>query len=169
MQIRHSLILTGIAAVGAGAAPSALAETLDLTVTLPRMTVAEYHPPYVAIWLEKEGSPARTLSVWYDVDKPKNAGTKWLRDIRLWWRVSGRSMQFPADGVSGATRGPGTHKVSIPAGKLGNGAYTLVIEASREAGGREAVRVPFTVSGGKGSGKAAGTSELGAVALTVKP
>jgi hypothetical protein len=121
MQIRHRLILTGVAAVGAGAASPALAETLDLTVTIPRMSVAEYHSPYVAIWLEKEGAAPRTLSVWYDIDKPKNAGTKWLRDIRLWWRASGRTLQFPADGISGATRAPGTHKLSLPAGKLGNG------------------------------------------------
>ncbi|HEX7782372.1 MAG TPA: DUF2271 domain-containing protein [Sphingobium sp.] len=169
MQIRHSLILTGVAAVGAGAASPALAETLDLTVTIPRMSVAEYHSPYVAIWLEKEGAAPRTLSVWYDIDKPKNGGTKWLRDIRLWWRASGRTLQFPADGISGATRAPGTHKLSLPAGKLGNGAYTLVVEAARESGGRETVRLPVTVSGGKGSAKAAGTAELGAVALTVKP
>jgi hypothetical protein len=169
MQIRYSLIFTGAVAVGAGLAPPALAETIDLTVTIPRMSVAEYHSPYVAIWLEKEGVAPRTLSVWYDIDKPRNAGTKWLRDIRLWWRASGRTMTFPADGISGATRAPGTHKLSLPAGKLDNGAYTLVVEAARESGGRETVRLPVTVSGGKGSAKAAGTAELGAVSLIVKP
>ena len=36
-------------------------------------------------------------------------GTKWLADLRAWWRKGGRSMTLPADGVSGATRAPGQY------------------------------------------------------------
>lgn len=169
MQLSYRIVLTGVSlgAAGALAAPAA-AETIDLTVTIPRLSVAEYHKPYVAVWLEKAGSPARTLSVWYDQGKRNNAGTKWLRDVRSWWRISGRTMRFPADGVSGATRAPGPQRVSLPVGALANGAYTLVVEAAREGGGREAVRVPFNWSGGRATGRAAGQAELGAVSLTVQ-
>ncbi|MCP3730543.1 DUF2271 domain-containing protein [Sphingomonas sp. MG17] len=166
MQLR----ITGLtaSAIGAGLfAPGlAHAQTLDISVTIPRLTVAEYHRPYVAIWLEQEGAAPKTLAVWYDDDMKANEGTKWLRDVRQWWRASGRAMKFPAAGVSGATKAPGTHKLSLKP-QLGPGNYTLVVEAAREVGGRELVRLPFSLPKG-GTTRAAGSSELGAVALTVK-
>ena len=175
MQISHKMILGGGTALGmAGlAATPASAETLNLTVNIPRLSVAEYHRPYVAIWLEKEGTAPRTLAVWYDFDMRGGEGTKWLRDVRQWWRVSGRTLSFPADGISGATRAPGPQKIAFttgkgPLGKLTPGNYTLVVEAAREVGGRELVKLPFTFPGKAGatvSGK--GSTELGAISLTI--
>ncbi|SEJ32445.1 Hypothetical protein SAMN05518849_10555 [Sphingobium sp. AP50] len=171
MQIRHSLLLTGTAALGAAATPAS-AETLNLTVNIPRLSVAEYHRPYVAIWIEKEGATPRSLSVWYDGAKRNGEGTKWLRDVRQWWRASGRAMSFPANGVTGATRAPGDNKIAFtsgkgPLGQLAPGNYTLLVEAAREVGGREVVRLPFSWPPKPGATvKAAGSSELGAVALT---
>ncbi len=174
MQISHRLALTGVAALGAAgtAATPAAAQTLNLSVAIPRLSVAEYHRPYVAIWIEKEGAAPRTLSVWYDVDKAKGEGTKWLRDVRQWWRASGRSLSFPANGVSGATRAPGDQKIAFTAGKgplgaLSPGNYTLIVEAAREVGGREMLRLPFAWPPKPGATvKAQGSSELGAIALT---
>ncbi|WP_313808570.1 DUF2271 domain-containing protein [Sphingobium sp.] len=174
MQISHRIVLTGgatLSAVGALAAP-ATARTLDVTLTLPRLSVAEYHRPYVAVWLEKEGAPARTLSILYDVDKRNNGGAKWLRDVRMWWRASGRSLTVPADGVSGATRAPGTHKLSFTSGTggmpaLAPGKYTLVVEAARENGGRELVRVPLNVTATGARGSATGQFELGTVSAVL--
>jgi hypothetical protein len=169
--------LTGLATAALGGIAffpgAAAAQTLDLTITIPRLSVAEYHKPYVAVWLEKEGAAPRTLAVWYDTDMRGGQGTKWLRDIRQWWRASGRGMTFPADGVSGATRAPGAQKLSLTAGRggmpqLSGGNYTLVIEAAREVGGREVVRLPFAWNGKSATASAKGTSELGAVSLTVK-
>lgn len=166
MQLRT----TGLTATALGAgllAPGmASAQTLEVTLTIPRLTVAEYHRPYVAIWLEKEGAAPKTLAVFYDADMKDNEGTKWLRDIRQWWRASGRSMKFPAAGVTGATKAPGTHKLSLKP-QLAPGNYTLVVEAAREVGGRELLRLPFALPKG-GTARAAGKSELGAVTLTVK-
>lgn len=169
---------TGLTATAIGAglfAPGmAMAQTLDVSVTIPRLTVAEYHRPYVAIWIEQEGGPAQTLSVWYDVDLKNNEGTKWLRDVRQWWRVSGRSMRFPADGVTGATRAPGPQRISFTAGRgpigaLAPGQYTLVVEAAREVGGRELVRVPFAWPPRPGqAARATGSSELGAVSIAFR-
>ena len=93
MQLTHRLSRTGIAlgAMGAIAVPAA-AQTMDVTVTIPRLNVAEYHRPYVAMWIEKAGATPRTISIWYDFDMKDNEGTKWLRDVRQWWRMSGRSL-----------------------------------------------------------------------------
>ena len=163
------------AALGAGTLFPALAsaQTMDLSVEIPRLKVAEYHKPYVAMWLEKPGTAPRTIAVWYDVDKRGGEGTKWLRDVRQWWRASGRTMQFPADGVSGATRAPGAQKLRLVAGRDGMpaltpGQYTLVVEAAREVGGRELVRLPFAWNGSTASASARGATELGAVSFTLK-
>lgn len=158
MRPTHLLTLAGVAAFPAGAGAN------TVTVTIPRLTVAEYHRPYVAIWLEPAaGGPARTVAVWYDVKKGgKEPGTKWLADLRSWWRKGGRSLNLPANGVSGATRAPGQYQIPLPA-DLAPGAYVLSVEAARETGGRELVSVPLKVPGG--GGNAAGTHELGAVTV----
>ena len=50
------------------------------------------------------------------------------------------------------------------------GNYTLVVEAAREVGGRELLRIPFEWKGkAPSTGKAQGKEELGAVTLTAKP
>lgn len=169
MQLTHPVILAGLPF--AAASPAA-AQSLEVTVAIPRLTVAEYHRPYVAIWLEKPGASPATLAVWYDGAKKDNEGAKWLRDVRQWWRAAGRSMRFPADGVTGATRAPGTQPIRFTPGKggmpaLAPGDYTLVVEAAREVGGRELLRLPFKWAPGA-TARAAGASELGAVSLAVR-
>jgi hypothetical protein len=149
---------------GVMAAPAAAG---TISITIPRLTVAEYHRPYVAAWIEPVGGGAtRTLFVWYEVKKGGNEpGTKWLADLRAWWRKGGRSLSLPADSVSGATRAPGTYRIPIPA-NIGSGQYILHVEAARETGGRELVSVPFPVSGPAAS--ASGKTELGAIAINLR-
>lgn len=150
------LLLAGVISTPATAA--------TVTITIPRLKVAEYHRPYVAGWLEPAGGgAARTVFVWYDIKKGgAEPGTKWLADLRSWWRKGGRNLSLPANGVSGATRAPGTYQVPLPA-DLKPGQYVLTIEAARETGGREMVQVPITVPG-KG-GTASGKSELGTITV----
>ncbi|WP_043437619.1 DUF2271 domain-containing protein [Cupriavidus sp. HPC(L)] len=178
--------LTGLAAMSF-ATPAAGAE-IQVKVEIPRLSVAEYHRPYVAMWLERaDQTPVATLSVWYDVKLKDAEGTKWLKDMRQWWRKAGRDLQMPADGISGATRAPGEHTVTFtdgkaPLAKLPAGEYQLVVEAAREVGGRELVRVPFAwppegaksdaksgAKSGAGSAQAKGQHELGAVTVSLKP
>lgn len=158
--MRKSLIL----AAGVVSAPVAAG---TINVTIPRLTVAEYHRPYVAVWVEPaNGGPARTLAVWYDVKKKGNEpGTKWLADLRTWWRKGGRSLNLAADGVSGATRAPGAYRIPLPA-DLRPGSYVLNVEAARENGGRELVQVPLNVPVRDAS--ATGKTELGAVSVSVR-
>jgi hypothetical protein len=155
---------TLILAAGMVAAPASAG---TIQVTIPRINVAEYHRPYLAAWVEPTaGGAARTLAVWYDVKKVGNEpGTKWLADLRTWWRKGGRSLRLPADGVSGATHAPGAYRIPIPA-NLAAGAYVLHVEAAREDGGRELVSVPLNVP--VRSASASGRSELGAISITVR-
>lgn len=174
MQPATRTILIGGTLSAALAVPvlAAAPATMDVTVTIPHLKVAEYHKPYVAFWVEKAGAPAKTVAVWYDHDMKANEGTKWLRDVRQWWRASGRSMTFPANGITGATRAPGTHKISFSRAQLGAlaaGEYVLVVEAAREVGGRELLRIPFTWPGKAGAGgRAAGKTELGTVSVAFR-
>jgi hypothetical protein len=162
------------AALGAAAAPAAAAD-LNVTIQVPTLTVAAYHRPYVATWIEQApaaaggaGTPVRTLAVWYEVSNVAE-GKDWLKDMRSWWRGLGRAMTLPADGVSSATKAPGRHTITIPAARLRNlpaGNYQIAVEAARELGGREVVRIPFRW-GAPNSGRASGRTELGAVSVTV--
>ena len=68
----------------AGAVPAAAAG-LTVSVEIPKLEVAEYHKPYLAIWIEKsDQSVAANLAVWYDTKLKENEGEKWLKDLRQW-------------------------------------------------------------------------------------
>ena len=172
MQIRYSI------ALGAMLAGPAFAAGLGVNVEIPRFNVAEYHRPYVAVWIEHadQTSPA-TLAVWYDI-KTRGAdseGTKWLKDVRQWWRRAGRELTLPVDGVSSATRPAGRHQINVTEGtnalpRLPAGSYRLMVEAAREVGGREVVTIPFQWPPAKSEQlQAQGSSELGTVSLELKP
>lgn len=186
MNKTHLLpLLAALGTLPAGAAQ------LDVSVQIPQLDVAEYHRPYVAVWIEREDrSVAANLSVWYQVKrnapnamapaavgaKPASAesGTKWLPDLRQWWRRGGRDLAMPADGLSSATKPVGTHEQSYgdksPLAALAPGRYKLVVEAAREDGGRELVDVAFDWPAKAATAvEAQGKSELGAIRVAVKP
>lgn len=157
------------------AAGLAAAADIQLTIEIPRLDVAEYHRPYVAAWIEKpDRSHAANLAVWYDTGLKNAEGEKWLKDIRQWWRKSGRSLKMPVDGVSSPTRPVGEHTITIPEKivalpPLAEGEYTLVVEASREVGGREMVRIPFKWDGKTAvDANSSGKSELGKVGIKIE-
>ncbi len=186
MNKTHLLpLLAALGALPAGAAQ------LDVSVQIPQLDVAEYHRPYVAVWVEREDrSVAANLSVWYQVKrggpnamapaapggKPASteSGTKWLPDLRQWWRRGGRDLAMPADGLSSATKPVGTHEQSFgdksPLAALPPGRYKLVVEAAREDGGRELVDLSFDWPAKVATTvEAQGKSELGAIRVAVKP
>lgn len=171
MKLRYSIAL----AIPLASA-SAMAADLALKLEVPQLNVAEYHRPYVAVWLETPDQKLVTnLSVLYDVKKKDNAGSKWLKDMRQWWRKGGRDAAMPVDGISGATRAPGEANLTFPGAKavldkLPAGQYQVVVEAAREAGGRELVRVPFQWPPTSAQTiPANGKEELGLVAVQLKP
>ena len=171
MHVRYSIALSA-AALGV----PALAADQAVGVEVPRLTVAEYHRPYVAMWVERaDQGVAANLAVWYATAKKDGEGAKWLKDMRQWWRRSGRELQVPADGLTSATRPAGKHKLSFndsakPLGKLPPGDYKLVVEAARESGGRELLSIPFQWPPAKAQQLSAqGSSKLGEVTLELKP
>ncbi len=82
---------------------------------------------------------------------------------------------MPADGLTSPTRAPGTHELRFdatakPLAELPAGDYHLIVEAAREVGGREVLRIPFQWPP-KDPQKAEkkGEHEIGAISLSLKP
>ncbi|WP_462146353.1 DUF2271 domain-containing protein [Pseudoalteromonas gelatinilytica] len=126
--------------------PLSLAKDAKLTVefTLPELDVSPYHRPYVALWLETpERKHVTTIALW--VEK-----AEWFKDLRQWWRKAGRSNDN-FDGVTGATKRPGTYTIEWQGKDLkGNpvkpGSYLLNVEVVREEGGRDYTRVEIDLT-----------------------
>jgi hypothetical protein len=170
--MRKVVTLVVTVALSGAMAGAAHAGGIELTVEIPKLNVSEYHRPYVAIWIEDSNKQvAASLSVWYAVHLKDEEGEKWLKDIRQWWRRAGRALDLPADGLSSPTKPPGVNKVEFksdagPLAKLAPGDYTLIVEASREVGGKEMIEIPFTwTPGAEATASAKGKEELGAVTL----
>ena len=170
--VNNALAVTALSV----AVMQANAADLSVTVEIPELDVAEYHKPYVAVWIEDDSNKVvSNLAVWYDVDMRNAEGEKWLKDMRQWWRRIGRTLEMPIDGVTGATYGPGSYDLDFTMGKapmsdLQPGDYRLRVEAAREVGGRELLNVPFTWPQQQDiTITEQGSSELGAVKLTIKP
>lgn len=156
----------------AGAAQSG--EQAKLDVTLPEHDVAEYHKPYLAVWIEDSKRKATQVAVWYDVEMREDKGKEWLKDLRQWWRRGGRSLDLPYDGLTSATKGPGDYtldsQLNSALAELPEGKYTLRVEAAREVGGREVVSLPFSLplSANVLPIEMTGKSEIGRVALRLE-
>lgn len=158
--------LTGLAGLQAG--------QLTASIEIPRLDVAEYHRPYVAAWIEsEERQQVANLAVWYDIEMKDREGETWLKDLRQWWRKGGRATELPIDGVTGPTKPAGSHELSFDLGQSAMveqapGTYYFVVEASREVGGRELLRIPFQWSETPaGQGEVTGERELGKVTLNI--
>ena len=164
-----------LAAGAVSAAAPAVAADLTVTLTVPTISTAAYHRPYVAVWIERAADqvPMHTIALWYeagDTARGEGTGEQYLKDIRGWWRKGGRATTLPIAGVTGPTRAPGRQTFRAPAARMNAlpaGQYEVVVEAAREQGGREVVRVPFTWGGAANTASASGTSELGAVSVVV--
>jgi len=156
-------------------APSLQAAELKVEFDIPRLDVAEYHRPYVTVWLEGTPAAFTPLAVLYDAKKKNKEGNQWLKDLRQWWRRGGRDLDMPVDGITSATPATGRQRLryvagQAPLGKLPAGDYKLVVEAVREVGGREVVSLPFTWPPKEARRlEGQGHSELGAVTLELQP
>ena len=162
-----------VTALAACTASRARAAELSLSVEIPRIKMAEYHRPYVAIWLEDPAGKVTNLALWYNVNNPRKEGDRWLRDTRQWWRKAGRELDLPVDGLSSPTRSPGTHQVRMDSAALQAlppGSYKLTVEAAREKGDYELLPLPVQLPVTKqAAAQAKGEKELGQVRLTVTP
>lgn len=149
---------------------SAFAGGAELTIdlALPKIEGRRYKRPYVAVWIEDAaGHGVRSLALW-------GRERRWISELTNWWRVID-GQQPVVDAVSRASRGPGEYRLAwdgrddlglpVPAG-----AYTVIIEVSREHGGHTTSRAVI-VCGGTASATAsiAATPELAAASLRYGP
>lgn len=178
MRYIPNIAAAGLATLLIALSPIAATRAAELAieVEIPRLDVAEYHRPYVAAWIESpDGQVAAQLSVWYDIGMSDNEGTKWLKDLRQWWRRGGRDLDMPMDGLSAATRPVGRHPLKFDSSKpplsgLAAGDYRLVVEASREVGGRELLQIDFQWPPAESLARSAqGERELGMLNLKLSP
>src|SRR6218665_1147200 len=98
MMRSFSVTFVPAALAGLVSAPAPAAD-LGSKGEVPKLNVAEYHKPYVAVWGEREDNRvAAQLGVWYDIKMKNNEGVKWLKDMRQWWRRGGNDLTVPIDG-----------------------------------------------------------------------
>lgn len=173
MIFKHPLLLGVMLA-----ALTTHAETVTLEFDLPHINTADYERPFVAVWAEQPGQrqAVKDIALWYN-------NKKWLKDIRRWWRKSGRySNQKPnisqqpgsnqaIDAISGATRSAGHYQVVWDGrdahGKPLTGPVTLYFEAVREHGDRSLLKQTIQLGNGNQDYILKAGSELGPVTIIV--
>ena len=80
--MRRFLIPALLTIAATTALPVAAAD-MTIKLQIPTLSVAEYHRPYVAVWVEREDqSTAANLAVWYQTESKKEDGAQWLKDLR---------------------------------------------------------------------------------------
>jgi len=150
-----------------GLSGPAVAGDLEISLQLPKISEGQYLRPYVAVWVEDSNEKSvRLIEIWRE--KPD-----WIKDLRRFWRKTGRADQPLVDGRTGATKGPGTYQLrwdgkDDQGAAVANGEYQLVIEAAREHGGRQLVKQKFTWDGSAISLNVAAGNEIGQVQLSRK-
>jgi hypothetical protein len=140
---------------------------LNISLVLSQQQ-GEYHPPYVAAWLENSDKKSvRTLLLW-------RKEPKWLKDIRRWWRNVGRKDANLVDAITSATHAAGTFPLSFQATNdigepLPDGNYTLYIEVVREKGGRALLKQHFTLNNNAQTFTFKATAETGEIIFSITP
>lgn len=128
----------------------------------------EYHPPYVAAWIENSKKKSvRTLLLWREK-------SKWLKDIRRWWRNVGRKDPVLVDAITSATHAAGSFPLSFKLiddqqKVLSDASYTLYIEVVREKGGRALIKQKFNLNNETQQFTLNETAETGVITFTVTP
>lgn len=132
--------------------------------SLPKIDVAKYRKPYVAIWItDNKGKIVKNLLL-------LGTGENWLDQIRSWWRKQGRKSPSLIDGFARPTRRPGQYQLlwngrddfgqALPAGE-----YRLFAEAVREHGSYEKISLPFQLGQEPQSVSKRGKKEIESLAL----
>lgn len=128
------------------------ANALQLELELPDFGAGSKRP-YVSIWLtaaKQAGQPTHTWQAthaWQAQLLLLGEQPRWYQELRSWWRqLPGRQDQPALDQWAGATRRAGQHQFHWD-GRLADGRplpagdYQLWVEAAREGGGREQLKL----------------------------
>lgn len=97
--------------------------------------------PYVSAWLSQDGQWQAQLLL-------LGEQPRWYAELRSWWRQANQQKGQPFDQLAGATRRAGVHQflwdARLADGRpLPAGDYILHLEAAREGGGREQLKLPL--------------------------
>ena len=136
----HGPVFAGLATRSDAAAGQLPGLSIDLEI--PEINESPYHQPYVSAWIsDKQQKPVRNLLLLGDE-------TRWMRELRVWWRRIGRANSSIIDGLSGATRKPGHYTIAWDGlddfgQPVSDRELILHIEASREHGGRTYKSIPL--------------------------
>ena len=76
MKLTHTL---GLSVLALFLSFSSQATELSVSVEIPALDVAEYHRPYLAVWVEDSSNKTvSNLAVWYETKLRNNEGEDWL-------------------------------------------------------------------------------------------
>lgn len=159
-----------LAFAGRAHAQNAVPGNMELALSFaikPPTETGRYHKPYVAVWVETPGGQnVRTVTLWR---LQENKGTRWLKDLRKWFRGV-----TEADTVkSSATRGAGEYEVvwdgtDDKGKKVALGEYILFVEAAREKGPYGRVRIPVTLGSAPLTAEGKGAGDLSDVRISYR-
>lgn len=134
---------------------------LDIQYQIPTISAPDYKKPYVIMWItDANRQVVKTLLMLGE--RPQ-----WQDDNYIWWRRVGRFNENLVSQISRPTRAPGRYNIvwdgTNDAGqRVGQGQYTLHIEATREHGGHSYVSAPLTLGGAPVSASTPADAEIGA-------
>lgn len=131
---------------------------------IPDLGGERYRKPYLAIWItDGEGAPVRQLLVLGD-------RARWLSELPQWWRHYGRNDDRGLHGIARPTRAPGHYSLdwdgrddsgrSLPVGE-----YFVHVEAAREHGDHELMRLPLHLASHPLRLQARGAREIGDIRI----
>jgi len=115
-------------------------QQLQLQLELPALQ-RQAKRPYVSAWLSQHGQWQAQLLL-------LGEQPRWYSELRSWWRQANQQPGKQFDQLAGATRRAGWHQflwdARLPDGRpLPAGDYILHLEAAREGGGREQLKLPL--------------------------
>lgn len=165
------------------------AVSLSLSIELPAQGPSSKRP-YVSVWIQPDPSVPSSNIVAANTPLQQQLlllgeQVRWYPELRSWWRAikpllpgsaeqQQQQLQQMVDQWAGATRKAGVHQFDWPARRadgqpLTPGAYQLLVEAAREGGGRELVKLKLRWPLATGQQlQARGQHELGLVELQVR-
>lgn len=157
--------LVGLGVAAVVSMPSWSQEQVQIEVTIPVIEGPMYYRPYVSVWVEdQQGDVIKNLAVW-------SKEPDWLKDMRRWWRKTGRYGGDDIDAVSGATKRPGVYELvwdgrDASGNPVKPGQYSLHFEAAREHGSRSWVHTAIEVGAGQHLYTLEPSEELGEIRIT---
>jgi thiamine biosynthesis lipoprotein ApbE len=142
----------------AGEAPKAWGDEFEMAINFeinrPEAEPGRYRRPYVAVWIEdKDGFPVRNLLLW--VSQGGSGPFQWIPDLKRWYRDDQVRKKVDKTELvltmSRPTRPPGKYSVAWDGkddhGKpLPAGSYAVCIDAAREHGTYQGIRLPVTLA-----------------------